>query len=64
MEYTLNKAKLAIVALCGAITAVFGWLGWLVILFAACMALDWVTGSIAGTVRQWPALLCLTCIPF
>ena len=51
MESTLNKAKLAVVALCGAITAVFGWLGWLVILFAACMALDWVTGSIAGTKR-------------
>lgn len=48
METTLNRAKLAVVAVCGAITAVFGWMGWLVILFAACMALDWVTGSIAG----------------
>ena len=48
---SVNKAKLAVAALCGAVTAVFGWLGWLVILFAACMALDWVTGSIAGTKR-------------
>lgn len=47
----VNRAKLAVAALCGAVTAVFGWLGWLVILFAACMALDWVTGSIAGTKR-------------
>lgn len=52
METTLNKTKAAIVAVCGAITAVFGWMGWLVILFAGCMAMDWVTGSIAGTKRD------------
>lgn len=48
---SVNRAKLAVVAVCGAVTAIFGWLGWLVILFAACMALDWVTGSAAGTRR-------------
>lgn len=48
---SMNKAKLAVVGVAGAVTALFGWLGWLVILFAACMALDWVTGSVAGTKR-------------
>ena len=31
---TLNKIKLAVVGIAGAITAVFGWMGWLVIGFA------------------------------
>ena len=48
---SVNKAKLAIVGFCGAVTAVFGWLGWLVILFVTCLARDWVTGSAAGTKR-------------
>ena len=32
-------AKAAVAALCGAFTAAFGWLGWLVLAWAACMAL-------------------------
>ena len=49
---TLNKIKLAVVGIAGAITAVFGWMGWLVIGFAACMLLDWITGSAAGSKKD------------
>ena len=35
-------AKAAVAALCGAFTAAFGWLGWLVLAWAVCMALDWL----------------------
>ena len=38
-------AKAAVAALCGAFTAAFGWLGWLVLAWAACMALDWLSGD-------------------
>lgn len=41
-------AKAAVAALCGAFTAAFGWLGWLVVAWAACMALDWLSGSAAA----------------
>ena len=40
--------KVSIVAICGAISAAFGWLGWLVIAFIACMTVDWITGSMAA----------------
>ena len=51
MQYdgNANKIKLVVVGIAGAITAVFGWMGWLVIGFAACMLLDWITGSVAGS---------------
>ena len=32
--------KAVIAAACGAFTAAFGWLGWLVVAWAACMVLD------------------------
>lgn len=40
------KAAIAFTASC--FTAAFGWLGWLVLAWALCMALDWVTGSLAA----------------
>ena len=43
------SGKAVVAAVCGAFTAAFGWLGWLVVAWAACMALDWVSGSAAGT---------------
>ena len=47
-------AKAAVAALCGAFTAAFGWLGWLVLAWAACMALDWLSGSAAAASRgEW-----------
>ena len=46
--------KGTLAALCGAFTAAFGWLGWLVLAWAACMALDWVSGSAAAASKgQW-----------
>lgn len=46
--------KGALAAVCGAFTAAFGQLGWLVLAWAACMVLDWVSGSAAAASRgQW-----------
>lgn len=48
MENTNNiflAIKTAIVALCGGFTAAFGWLGWLIVAWVACMVIDWVSGS-------------------
>ena len=37
-----------------AFTAAFGWLGWLIAAWVACMALDWLSGSAAAASRgQW-----------
>ena len=47
-------AKLAIVGVCGAFTAAFGWLGWLVLAWVGCMAVDYITGSAAAMkAGQW-----------
>ena len=54
MMETMTKIKAAVAGVCGAVTAVFGWLGWLVIGWAACMLLDYVTGSIAAArAEKW-----------
>ena len=47
----LQCSKAAVAAACGAFTAVFGWLGWLVLAWGACMALDWASGSAAAACR-------------
>lgn len=51
----LQCSKAAVAASpAGAFTAVFGWLGWLVLAWGACMALDWASGSAAAACRgQW-----------
>ena len=49
------SGKAVVAAVCGAFTAAFGWLGWLVVAWAACMALDWVSGSAAAASRGKPA---------
>ena len=43
--------KAAVCTACGAFTAAFGWLGWLIAAWAACMALDWLSGSAAAASR-------------
>ena len=54
MEKKFLYGKAAVAAVCGAFTAAFGWLGWLVVAWAACMALDWVSGSAAAASRgEW-----------
>ena len=42
------SGKAVVAAVCGAFTAAFGWL---VVAWAACMALDWVSGSAGGASR-------------
>ena len=41
-------SKAALAAAGGAFTAAFGWLGWLVVAWAGCMVLDWISGSAAA----------------
>lgn len=45
---TLNDFKAAIVAAAGILTGLWGWMGWLVCGWVACMLLDWISGSIAA----------------
>ena len=52
MNNTTVKALSAAVIAAG--TAVWGWLGWLVIVWAVCMLLDYLTGSLAAAKRgEW-----------
>lgn len=47
-------AKALIAAVAGAFTVAFGWLGWLIVAWVACMALDWMTGSAAAASKgEW-----------
>lgn len=46
--------KAFIVAVCGAFTVAFGWLGWLVLAWVGCMVLDWLSGSAAAASKgEW-----------
>ena len=47
MEH-INTVKAAISALCAALTALWGWFGWLALAWIACMAIDYLTGSAAA----------------
>ena len=49
MDKTINNFKAAVTALLGLLTGLWGWLGWLVVGWVACMVLDYITGSLAGT---------------
>ena len=54
MEKTINQIKAAIAAAVGLLTGRWGWLGWLVIGWIGCMALDYLTGSMAAAKEgQW-----------
>lgn len=44
----VNAFKAAISALCAALTALWGWFGWLLLAWAACVAIDYLTGSAAA----------------
>ena len=45
---SINKIKALAAAAIGALTALWGWLGWLVMGWIVCMALDYLTGSLAA----------------
>lgn len=47
MEH-INGLKAAIAAVVGCLTALWGWFGWLVLAWVACMLLDYATGSFAA----------------
>jgi len=43
-----SEVKAAVSLFLGAVSAALGWFGWLVMLYAACMVMDWITGSLAA----------------
>ncbi|WP_050698013.1 phage holin family protein [Anaeromassilibacillus senegalensis] len=47
-EHTIIGIKATITAACAAMSAWLGWFGWLVVAWAACMVLDYLTGSAAA----------------
>lgn len=48
MDERINALKAAIAAGAGLLTGLWGWLGWLVWGWVACMALDYLTGTAAA----------------
>ena len=48
MDKTINQIKAAVAGLLGLLTGLWGWLGWLVVGWIGCMALDYITGSMAA----------------
>ncbi len=48
MENHLNGFKLAVSAILAALTAFWGWFGWLVVAWIFAMILDYITGSCAA----------------
>ena len=48
MEKTVNQIKAAVAAVLGLLTGLWGWFGWLVVGWIGCMALDYLTGSLAA----------------
>ena len=50
----MTEFKLALVTFLGVLTGFWGWMGWLVICWVCCMALDYITGSMAaGKAGEW-----------
>lgn len=47
MEH-VNAFKAAIVAVCAALTALWGWFGWVVVAWIVFMVIDYITGSCAA----------------
>ena len=44
----VDRFKAAMAALLGVLTGLWGWLGWLVVGWVACMVLNYITGSAAA----------------
>ena len=44
----INGFKAAVAAVLGCLTALWGWFGWLVVAWVACMLLDYATGTAAA----------------
>ena len=52
MEHNVPWLKVALAALFGAGSAIWGWFGWLVLAWVLCMAGDYLTGSAAAIKRK------------
>lgn len=50
MEYKLMKWKSAVITAAGMLTGFWGWMGWMVVGWVLCMALDYLTGAAAACV--------------
>ena len=60
MEH-INTLKASLVAFFGALTAIFGWFGWLVVLFFLCMVIDYLTGTAAAMQKgEWSSAVART----
>ena len=54
MEEHINRIKAAVSVLLAALTALWGWFGWLVVGWIALLVLDWITGTaVAMKGGQW-----------
>lgn len=54
MQNEIFEYKAAATAFFGFLTALWGWLGWLVVSWVTCMLLDYITGSAAaGKAGEW-----------
>ena len=54
---TDSVEKAAGIGAIGLWAALHGWLGWLVVLYAVCMMLDWVTGTVLAIKNGVPTKL-------
>lgn len=48
MSEKFSEIKAAVSLFLGTVSAALGWFGWLVMLYASCMVMDWITGSLAA----------------
>lgn len=48
MEETVNGVKLTLTGMVAALTALWGWFGWLVVAWVLCMVIDYASGSAAA----------------
>lgn len=54
MVENVTRFKAALAAVLAAMTALWGWFGWLVLAWVACMAIDYITGySAAAKNGEW-----------
>ena len=54
MEDNVFMAKVLLTGLIAAGTTLWGWFGWMVILWIGCMVLDYLSGSLAATKQgEW-----------
>ena len=51
MEEKLMEWKAAVITAAGVLTGFWGWMGWLVVGWVLCMALDYITGAVAACIN-------------